>query len=101
MISIEVIAAKKKDFGDWIIHILHLNGASNVTWQIHRANVALQEQSKSNSSDHYENPDIIDGNQINTLGGQRYQTTKINVDHTASNYSTINNDTNFIYIFSL
>ena len=80
-------AAEKKDSGDWNIHILNRNGASNVTWHLHRAKVVLQQQSTSDFSDHHEDPNIIDNNQISTSGGQKHQTTQINVDPSASNYS--------------
>ena len=89
-------AANKEDFGDWNFHILRKNGSNNVAWYLHRAYVALQEQSNSDSSDHQQDPDIIDINRITTLGRQKHQTTQINLYPTASNYSKISN---FIFLY--
>lgn len=89
LISIEVTATKKKDIGDWNFHILRTNGASNVTWHLHRAHVALQQKPNSDSSDHQEDPNIMDNNLITTLGGQKHQTTQMKLYPTASNYSKI------------
>ena len=98
LISIQVTAANKEDFGDWNFHILRKNGSNNVAWYLHRAYVALQEQSNSDSSDHQQDPDIIDINRITTLGRQKHQTTQINLYPTASKYSKISNFIFFIFL---
>ena len=95
LISIQVTAANKKDFGDWNFHILRTNGANNVTWHLHRAKVSLQQQPASDSSVHHEGLDIIDRNRITSLGAQKHRTTQINLHPTASNYSKISNFISF------